>query len=567
MRHIKAEQTFTQGVGMGPVYRVPDKNQLTLDEYKVESEDEKEKELAKFDRAVQEVSKDLDALAEDEEIFGVHLFIAQDPSLRENVEEKIQKGENAEQATKQVMDSFRDVVKSIPDNTYMQERADDFEDVRNRLLQAMQPGEEDRFADLKEPSIIVASDLYPSDTAALDDSMILGCLMSKGGVTSHVAIMARNRDWPALIGVGPELDSVQNGDYIAFDAGTGDIYIDPDEEVKAKLQAKSDQAKEAKEKWLKESAGPVTTLDGRELEICCNIGNPAELDAALPYHPDGVGLYRTEFLFMNSDHFPTEEEQFQAYKSVAEKLDGPVTIRTMDIGGDKTLDYYEFDEEENPFLGWRGIRMALTMTDIFKTQIRAILRASAFGKVRIMFPMITSLSEINQAKDLVEECKKELADEGVDFDENIELGIMVETPAAVFIADELAQAVDFFSIGTNDLTQYVLAVDRGNDKIKDLFTYFHPAVLRSIDYVLEAGHRQGIKVGMCGEMAGNSLATQLLLGLGLDEFSMSAPMIPTIDKILRTSSYEDAVIKAGEALDLPERSDVEAFLHEEDEEE
>ncbi len=558
MLKIQATVCFTRGIVIGPAYVVPEKikeKPVVNSSHIIDQSVEK----ACFKRAVEEVSQDLEKLALEHDVFAAHLAIVQDPTLSEEVEAHIESGKTAEVSVDETIEGLK-LVFQMMDNAYMRERADDIEDIGNRLMAALQQKSLRRFPGLSVPSVIVARDLFPSDTANLDASLVLGFITAEGGVSSHVAIMAKNRGIPALIGVPKIVSSVQTGDLIAFDAETGEIFIHPDEAVKADFFERAEALKEKEGALLARASEPVISRDGKTFRVYCNIGSLEELNASMAYSPDGVGLFRSEFLFMDSDHFPTEEEQFIAYREASEKIGKEITIRTLDIGGDKELNYFSFDHEENPFLGWRAIRMTLDMPDLFCTQLRAILRASAYGPMRIMFPMITSLHEFERAKALTEACKASLKDEGTAFDDHIPLGIMVETPAAVFMADELAKAVDFFSIGTNDLTQYILAVDRGNEKIKHMFNAFHPAVIRAIARVIEAAHEAGIEVGMCGEMAGDLRATEILLGLGLDEFSMSAQMTPDVKEKIRSFDVSKAAEKAMKVLAMSDVDEIEAYL-------
>ena len=558
MLKIQATVRFTRGIVIGPAYVVKEEviGKPVMDPSRVVDQ---AVEKARFERAVKEVSRDLEKLALEHDVFAAHLAIVQDPTLIEEVVAHIEAGKTAEVSLDETIEGFK-LVFQVMDNEYMRERADDIEDIGNRLMAALLQKSLRRFPGLTEPSVIVARDLLPSDTANLDASLVLGFITAEGGVSSHVAIMAKNRGIPALIGVPEAIASIQTGDLVAFDAETGEIYIHPDESIQADFSQRAKELKMKEEALLERASSPVVSRDGKTIRVYCNIGSLEELGAAMPYAPDGVGLFRSEFLFMDSDHFPTEEEQFIAYREASEKVGKEITIRTLDIGGDKALSYFTFDNEDNPFLGWRAIRMTLDMPDLFCTQLRAILRASAYGSLRIMFPMITSLHEFERAKALTEECMLSLKKENIAFDEHIPLGIMVETPAAVFMAEELAKAVDFFSIGTNDLTQYVLAVDRGNEKIKRMFNSFHPAVLRAIAHVIDSAHKAGIEVGMCGEMAGDLRATEILLGLGLDEFSMSAQVTPDVKEKIRGLNVSEAAEKAKIALAMSDVDEIESYL-------
>lgn len=481
--------------------------------------------------------------------------MVQDFTLRQTVEASIQEGSNVEQAVDAAISQLCQVFQGM-DDAYMQERADDVKDIGGRLLASLQNRSASKFAGLKVPSVIVAKDLFPSDTALLDKALVLGFITEEGGVTSHVSIMSKSLGIPALVGAKGILAAVKEGDVLAFDAEGGEILINPDAEASERYQKAQARFLEEGDALLADAAKPVTTTDGHTVKVYANVGSLEDIEAGLRFQLDGVGLFRSEFLFMGNDHFPSEEEQFQSYKAAVESLGKEMIIRTLDIGGDKQLSYFDFKPEENPFLGWRAIRMCLDMPEIFKTQLRAILRASAFGPLRIMLPMIISISELERSKALIESCKEELKAEGIAFDPEIPVGIMVETPALVFKADALAKRVDFFSIGTNDLTQYVLAVDRGNPEIKALYNSFHPAVLKAIALTIQAGKKAKIEVGMCGEFAGNKKATKLLLGLGLDEFSMAAADTLLIKAAIRKLNYEDAKAFAEEVLALDTAAEV-----------
>jgi phosphotransferase system enzyme I (PtsI) len=403
------------------------------------------------------------------------------------------------------------------------------------------------FEGLEGEVILIAKDLTPSDTVALDLTHIKGFITEEGGITSHVSILAKGLGLPALVGVEGILSKVKQDDIVIMDAQEGRILIGPDRAVLEQYQLSIDEQRRKQEELSELKSLPAISRDGREVQLCANVGGIKDIKKAIEYGIDGVGLFRSEFLYMDNTHFPTEEEQFAVYKEAAILCGKELTIRTLDIGGDKGLSYYEFEKEENPFLGWRAIRISLELKEVFKTQLRAILRASVFGGVRIMFPMIISLEELRQAKVILDECKEELRQQSIDFSEEIEVGMMIETPASVLMVEDFAAEVDFFSIGTNDLTQYLLAVDRGNQRISKLYNTFHPAVLRSIKRIIDAGHSHSIKVGMCGEFAGDEKAVKLLLGLGLDEFSMSASALWNTKNIIRSSSYEEARQLAEEA--------------------
>ena len=424
------------------------------------------------------------------------------------------------------------------DNEYMRERAADIKDVTNRVLRHILGIKVVDLSALSEEVILIAHDLTPSDTATMNKNMVLGFLTDIGGRTSHTAIMARTLEIAAVVGLNDATEKIKDGDFVVFNGETGEVIVNPDKETINKysqLKAKFDEEKEA----LKQLIGKAsTTLDERHVELAGNIGSPNDLEGLLKNDAEGVGLYRTEFLYMDKeDDFPTEDEQYEAYKAVLEGMNGkPIVIRTLDIGGDKELKYFKMDEEMNPFLGYRAIRLCLDRTDIFKTQLRALYRASVHGKLRIMFPMISSLEELLKAKEILKEVLAEMDAEGIAYSNDVEVGMMIEIPSAAVISDILAKHVDFFSIGTNDLIQYTCAVDRMNQKISYLYNQFNPAVLRLIKMVIDNAHKEGKWVGMCGEAAGDQRMIPILLGMGLDEFSMSPISILPARKFITSVS-------------------------------
>ncbi len=554
MKQIRAARTFTHGIAEGKAYILRKKELVAATHFLAETE--VSAELEKFSQAVADVTESLTELAEKSAIFAGHLGIANDFALHEAVQEKISDQKmNAEMATDQTIGEFKAMMEAI-DDEYMRERASDIVDVGRRFMLALKNETSGELSDIHEPVIVVAEDLTPTDTSVMDFQYVKGFITAKGGVTSHVSIIARSLGIPALVGVGEILELVSDEDYLLFDAGSGDIWLNPDEALRKEMLEKADrEAKEAAE-ILARSTLPAVTTDGREVKVYANIGSVQDAEKAMEFHIDGVGLFRSEFLFMDNTAFPTEEEQFTAYKAAVETVGNEVIIRTLDIGGDKDLSYYTFEKEENPFLGWRAIRMCLAEKDVFKTQLRALFRAAHYGPIKIMIPMVISVEEVEQVRAIGEECKAELRAEGLPFNENTPIGIMVETPAAVLCADALAKHVDFFSIGTNDLTQYVLAVDRGNKKIEDLYNTFHPAVMRAIAQVIKAGNEAGIEVGMCGEFASNAHATEILLGMGLDEFSMAASETARVKERIRGLDFEKAKEKAARVLQCARVSEV-----------
>jgi len=494
------------------------------------------------------------------EIFQAHLLVLSDPELISAVESKIDSAKvNAEAALDETVEQFATLFANM-DNDYMRERASDIRDVGSRILKNLLGIDSINLATLDDEVVLIADDLTPSDTAQVNKDKVLGFATKIGGRTSHTAIMARSLELPAVVGVSEILDIVENGDQIIVDGVDGDIIINPTDEQLASYNKKAEEYEQRKARLaqLKDLAGE--TKDGHRVELVANIGTPKDVKGALTNGAEGIGLFRSEFLYMDRDSFPTEEEQFESYKEVAEKMEGPVVIRTLDIGGDKELSYLDLPEEMNPFLGYRAIRICLDRTDIFKTQLRAILRASAYGEVKIMYPMISALEQLRAANGVLEEVKEELKAENVDFDENLEVGMMIEIPAAAMIADILAKETDFFSIGTNDLIQYTTATDRMNENISHLYQPFHPALLRLIKRVVEAAHGEGNWAGMCGEMAGDKRLAPYLLGVGLDEFSMSAVSIPEVKDQIRNMTLEDAKEIAQKALTFSTAEEVEAFL-------
>ena len=489
---------------------------------------------------------------EKEAIFEGHIMLLEDEELEQEIIALIKdKHMTADAAANEVIDGQATALEEL-DDEYLKERAADVRDIGKRLLRNILGLAIIDLSAIQDEVILVAADLTPSETAQLNLKKVLGFITDAGGRTSHTSIMARSLELPAIVGTGSITAQVKNCDYLILDAVNNQVLINPSNEQIEALRNLQAQVAEEKAELAKLKDLPAITLDGHQVEVCANIGTVRDVEGAERNGAEGVGLYRTEFLFMDRDALPTEEEQFAAYKAVAEACGSQaVIVRTMDIGGDKELPYMNFPKEENPFLGWRAVRIAMDRKEILRDQVRAILRASAFGKLRIMFPMIISVEEVRALKKEIEIYKQELRDEGKAFDESIEIGVMVETPAAATIARHLAKEVDFFSIGTNDLTQYTLAVDRGNDMISHLYQPMSPSVLNLIKQVIDASHAEGKWTGMCGELAGDERATLLLLGMGLDEFSMSAISIPRIKKIIRNTNFEDAKVLAEQALAQP----------------
>ncbi len=546
MKRIVAEKTFSRGIAIEEAY-VVEPIDFSYDNYVI-SEEDMPREFDKFESAVKKVSEDLIILADDNKIFEGLYAIVNDYTLHNDVKSKIEDLKNVQMAVSETISYIKSEFEKI-DDEYMRDRADDVVDVGNRLIAALSNKSIDRFSGINKPVIIIAKYLTPSDTALFDLNMVKGFITECGGVTSHVSIISRSMGIPALVGVKNIMSQASNGDLVAMNASTGEILINPDDEAVNRFKLKKES--EEKEYNLLENniSLPATTVDNHQVKVYVNISSLDDIDNAMQYNIKGVGLFRTEFVFMKGNHFPTEEEQYEVYKEAIIRLNKVVIFRTLDIGGDKRLSYYELPHEENPFLGLRGVRFSINNKDIFKTQLRALLRASAFGKIKIMIPMVISCEEIDQVNKLIEACKEELREENIKFNSEIPVGIMIETPAAVLNVDQLAKRVDFFSIGTNDLTQYILAVDRGNEEISSLYNSFHPAVLRAINKVIKEAHKENIEVGMCGEFASDPMSTEILLGFGLDEFSISPSEMPVIKDKIRNLEYSKAIIKSQKILE------------------
>ena len=534
MKKLSVDKTSSKGIAIGKAYKY-EKISFVPDMYVYNDKDE---EIKIYKNATEQVSDELTKLAQTNDIFAGHLELVNDVALLDEVTNKIVNDKkNVQIAFRDTIDEFVAMFEAM-DNEYMKARADDIKDIYQRVMAKIKNVELKNLASIHTPTIVIAKDLAPSDTATMNLDYILGFATQGGGVTSHVCIMARNLGLPALVGADNLLEEVNDNDIIIIDATNGDIYINPDEATIKEFENKKSDF-EKREKLLKENAHlEAITKDNKRVLVYSNVGNIEDIKNAVKCYIDGIGLFRSEFLYMENSHFPTEEEQFEVYKEAVQICTGEVIIRTLDIGGDKELSYYEFDKEENPFLGFRAIRISLHLKDMFKEQLRALLRASAFGYVSIMYPMIISLEELLEANSILDECKKELDSQNIAYNKDIKVGMMIETPASVIEAEAFAKYVDFFSIGTNDLTQYMLAVDRGNDKIADMYDSFNPAVLHAIQKVIDAGHKENIVVGMCGEFASDERACKMLLGMGLDEFSVAFTQVATIKSIIRESDFK-----------------------------
>lgn len=542
----------SEGIGLGKVVIL--RNEKIKPE-KVQIENvilEKEK----FYKAISKVQNEIEELIKkisgtEKDIMQAYLMILQDPTLIQETIEIIEKEKcNAAYATEI---GFNTIIQTFEemDDPYMAARSADIADMKKKVLYKILNKEEINLSQLPSNTILITSELTTSDTAKLNLNNIAGIITEVGGVNSHMAIMARTHEIPAVVGVKQIIKQIKDGDLIAINGETGEIFINPSKEEWTRFEEIRENSKKEKEKLETYKKEISATKDGHHVELLANIGGPQDIELIMKNTAEGVGLFRSEFLYMNSEDFPTEKEQFEAYKKVAEKLQNKrIVIRTLDIGGDKNLKYMKLPKEDNPFLGYRAIRIFLDNISLFKVQLRAILRASAYGNLAIMIPMISSIEELRESKKIIQEVKDELRTKQIPFNENIEIGIMIEIPSAALMAEELAKECDFFSIGTNDLIQYTIAVERGNEKVSNLYTHFHPAVIRLIKSTIDGAHKNNILCGMCGEAAGDPMFIPLLIGLGLDEFSMNANKILQARKLIRELNFQDCKQIAQEILKL-----------------
>ncbi len=557
------------GIGIGRAVIVEEK-ELVI---KRETVTDPAAEIQRFKGALEVSMKQTEALAEDlgkrvgekeAEILKGHIMLLSDPMLVGEIETNIQNEcMNAEYAIESVCTMYADMFASMGDEL-MQQRATDMRDIKTRMQKVLLGVASVDIAALPAGSVIVAKDLTPSMTAGINPANVTGIITELGGRTSHSAILARALEIPAVVALGGILEQVKDGDMAVLDGTEGTVLINPDDAVLAEYQNKRDAFLKEKKDLEQYIGKPSVTKDGVSVELVGNIGKPKDVDKVLQYDGEGVGLFRTEFLFMDRDSMPTEEEQFEAYRKVAVALDGkPVIIRTLDIGGDKEIPYMGLEKDENPFLGYRAVRFCLDRKDdVYRPQLRALLRASAYGNIKIMVPLVTCIEEYRQVKALVHEIMAELDREGIAYNKNIQLGIMVETAAASLIADIFAKEVDFFSIGTNDLTQYTMSVDRGNDKVSYLYSTFNPAVLRSIKRIITCAREAGIMVGMCGEAASDPMMIPLLLAFGLNEFSMSPSAILRARKMVTQYDTRELQAVADKAMSFATTAEVENYMRE-----
>lgn len=557
----------SDGVAIAKAYLLVEPD-LSFDSEKVSDVDA---EIAKFNNAIQTSKVELTKIRNNAEqnlgadkaaIFDAHLLVLDDPELIQPIEEKIKNEQvNAPTALSDVTGQFITIFESM-DNEYMKERAADIRDVSKRVLAHVLGVELPNPSMIDESVVIIGNDLTPSDTAQLNKEFVQGFVTNIGGRTSHSAIMSRSLEIAAVVGTKSITQEVKQGDMIIVDGLTGEVIIDPTEDEVIAYQNKRERFFEDKQELQKLRDEETTTIDGRHAELAANIGTPNDLKGVIENGAEGIGLYRTEFLYMGRDEMPTEDEQFEAYKKVLETMeDKRVVVRTLDIGGDKELPYLNLPEEMNPFLGYRAIRLCLDQPDIFRPQLRALLRASAFGKLNIMFPMVATIQEFRDAKALLLEEKDNLTNEGIEVSDDIELGIMVEIPSTAALADVFAKEVDFFSIGTNDLIQYTMAADRMSERVSYLYQPYNPSILRLVKQVIEASHKEGKWTGMCGEMAGDEIAIPLLLGLGLDEFSMSATSVLKARRQIKGLSQNEMEELAQRAIDCATSEEVQDLVN------
>ncbi|KML39744.1 phosphoenolpyruvate--protein phosphotransferase [Cytobacillus firmus] len=546
----------SSGIAIAKAYRLVEPD-LSFDKVTVENAGQ---EVERFQSALAESKGELEVIrdnahkelgADKAAIFDAHLLVLSDPELISPIEDKIKtENVNAESALKETADMFITMFEQM-DNEYMKERAADIRDVTKRVLSHLLGVQVVNPSTIAEEVIIIAEDLTPSDTAQLNRQFVKGFTTDIGGRTSHSAIMARSMEIPAVVGTKDSTKQINNGDMVIVDGLKGLVHINPTPEAIAEYKEEHRKFEDQKAEWAKLVNEKSVTADGHHVELAANIGTPKDLKGVVENGGEGVGLYRTEFLYMGRDQLPTEEEQFESYKAVLEGMSGkPVVVRTLDIGGDKELPYLNLPKEMNPFLGFRAIRLCLEEQDMFRTQLRALLRASTYGNLKIMFPMIATLDEFRQGKAILEEEKQKLVSEGTQVADNIEIGIMVEIPSTAVMAEQFAKEVDFFSVGTNDLIQYTMAADRMNERVSYLYQPYNPAILRLVKMVIDAAHKEGKWAGMCGEMAGDETAIPLLLGLGLDEFSMSATSILKARSQISRLNKKDMEALAEKALHM-----------------
>lgn len=553
---------ISEGIGLGKAVILKE-NGLKIEKQKIEDISAEKQQI--YD-AVKEVESEIEKLIKhidgtEKEIMQAYLMILQDPRLIQETikiieQEKCNSAYAVENGLNKIIKTFEEM-----DDPYMAARSRDIEDMKKRILAKLLKIEEIDLSKLPENTILVAKELSTSDSAKMNLKNISGIITEIGGVNSHMAIIARTNEIPAIVGIRHIFENIKENDFIALNGATGEIFLNPTQEKIEELTKNQENIKQEKQELEKYKNKKAITKDGHQVELLANIGGPQDIQIVIDNTAEGVGLLRSEFLYMDAKDFPSEEEQFEAYKKIAESLENKrLVIRTLDIGGDKDLKYMKLPKEENPFLGYRAIRIYLDNVDLFKVQLRAILRASSYGNVAIMLPMISSIEELRKSKEIIEEVKQELKEKNIKFNENIEVGIMVEIPSSAVMADEFAKECDFFSIGTNDLIQYTIAVERGNEKLANLYSHFNPAVIRLIKSAIDGAHKNGILCGMCGEAAGDVRFIPLLVGLGLDEFSMNANKILKVRKLITDLDFEECKQLAKKVLELESTEGVKRIL-------
>lgn len=553
------------GLAIGNLYLFS-REEVVVDDRKIreeEADDEFNKVKDSIDAYIDQLSNNEGASEAQKNIAAAHTELLSDPYFTDTIESKIKNElKNSELALDETIKEMVEIMSQIDDD-YLRERASDYKDIGLQVMYKLKKITPKDLAHLDKNSIVISKELTPSDTSNMDKEAVVGFATDLGGKTSHTSIIAQTLDMPALVGMGDISTKIKGGEKAILDGNEGLLIVNPSQEEIDNYTALIKEQKEKKERLKLIKDKEAVTKDGKKIEVSANIGNLEDLKIAIENGCDGVGLFRTEFLYMQSSEFPSEEKQFEVYKEATQMLgDKPLIIRTLDIGGDKGLDYFEFPKEENPFLGYRAIRLCLDKKEMFKDQLRALVRASAFGNLKIMIPFVVNINELKEARNMIEEIKKELDQEGVAYNKDLDVGIMVETSASIIMADKFIKYADFFSIGTNDLTQYTLAVDRGNENIADLYSNYNPAVLRAIKHVIDISHEAGKWTGMCGAFASDTEATKLLLGLGLDEFSGSSAKIAEIKDTIINSDQNKESEFAAKAIDCELTEEVESLVKE-----
>ncbi|SUU94584.1 Phosphoenolpyruvate-protein phosphotransferase [Anaerococcus prevotii] len=555
----------SSGVAIGNLYLFT-RDKVVISDNKIGENDTKE-EFAKVKKAIDDYIQDLAKLEGASEaqsnIAKAHTELLSDPYFTDTIESKITNElKNSEMALDETIKEMVEIMSQIDDD-YLRERASDYQDIGFQVMYKLKGITPKTLSNLDKGSIVISKELTPSDTSNMDKEAVVGFATDLGGKTSHTSIIAQTLDIPALVGMGDISKNVKGGEKAILDRNEGILIVNPSDEEISKYELLIKEQKEKKERLKEIKDKEAISTDGKKIEVSANIGNIEDLKLAIENGCDGVGLFRTEFLYMQNSDFPSEESQFEVYKEATQMLgDKPLIIRTLDIGGDKGLDYFEFPKEDNPFLGYRAIRLCLDKKEMFKDQLRGLVRASAFGNLKIMIPFVVNIDELKEARNLIEEIKEELDEKGIAYNKDLDVGIMVETSSSIIMADKFIKYADFFSIGTNDLTQYTLAVDRGNEHIADYYSNFNPAVLRAIKHVIDVSHKAGKWTGMCGAFASDTQATKLLLGLGLDEFSGSSAKIAEIKDTIITSSQEEEAKFADKVLDCELTEEVENLVKE-----